>query len=264
MQDEVSMTLHDYLKGYEHNRFRIKIHKSTIIDVNPNFFISEDEFNERMNKGKEHMQYLSDLYNRAINILNDYNKKNQIEYAYQKCKALNEDILTFANLLFKNYNNDKERWYNNIRRNTYFNIYKVINEDFTHVLNYFKTFNFTNDDEYQLVYAHLQWVKDIISLKDGRIATCSNDRTIKVFDPKNDFNSDIIIYQTPEYKYCFIISIAELDNGNLVSFKDINNLVIWSISKNTYECLYISDKLGYDYNNDNYFFNFLLYLGTGS
>ena len=77
-----------------------------------------------------------------------------------------EDILTFAKLLFKNYNNDKERWYNNIRRNTYFNIYKVINEDFTHVLNYFKTFNFTNDDEYQLVYAHLQWVKDIISLKD--------------------------------------------------------------------------------------------------
>lgn len=41
-------------------------------------------------------------------------------------------------------------------------------------------------------------INDLITLKDCRIATCSNDCIIKVFDPKNDFKCDIIILRAPE------------------------------------------------------------------
>ena len=89
-------------------------------------------------------------------------------------------------------------------------------------------------------------INEIITLKDGRIATCSNDCTIKVFDPKTTLILILLFLVPPEnpdgHRYR-IISIAGLDNGNLVSIDYDDKLKIWSITNNCYKCLHTINKV---------------------
>ena len=77
-------------------------------------------------------------------MIDDKNQKEQLEKAYYICEELNESIIYFAELLFENYNNDNKKWYNNIIRNTTFNTNKLIDEDFTHAINFLILFTLSN------------------------------------------------------------------------------------------------------------------------
>ena len=110
----------------------------------------------------------------------------------------------------------------------------------------FNSFHFIKYKEIKTVIAHYVAINDLITLKDCRIATCSNDCIIKVFDPKNDFKCDIIILRAPEnpdgHRYR-VREITQLDNGNLVSISGDGNMKIWSITKNCYKCLHTIDDV---------------------
>ena len=56
-------------------------------------------------------------------------------------------------------------------------------------------------------------VTSLIQLKDKRIASCSEDGTIRIFDPSNDYHCDKLIKINKEG----IKSICELDDGTIVS-----------------------------------------------
>lgn len=89
---------------------------------------------------------------------------------------------------------------------------------------------------------HSNSVYSLILLKDGRFASCSFDSTIKIYNPNNDYHCDITLSSAPSNE--FIISICQLDNGNLVSGSSIQNedwsyssfIKIWSIT--TCKCLF--------------------------
>ena len=63
---------------------------------------------------------------------------------------------------------------------------------------------------------HKSCVYSVIVLKDGQIASCSYDKTIKIFDPKT-------LRCKLNYKkfYDGILSICQLDNGKLVTSSHI-------------------------------------------
>ena len=71
-------------------------------------------------------------------------------------------------------------------------------------------------------------------LSDGRIASSSFARTIKIYNIK-DYHCDISI---EEHKDA-VISIAQLDNGKLVSCSDDKTIQIWTISNFSYQCVHL-------------------------
>ena len=63
------------------------------------------------------------------------------------------------------------------------------------------------------IILHTKSVTSLIQLKDKRIASCSEDGTIRIFDPSNDYHCDKLIKINKEG----IKSICELDDGTIVS-----------------------------------------------
>ena len=58
------------------------------------------------------------------------------------------------------------------------------------------------------ITAHTSSVKSLLLLKDNRVASCSGDGTIRIFNPSNDYHCDQVIKRHSSS----IISICELDN----------------------------------------------------
>ena len=63
------------------------------------------------------------------------------------------------------------------------------------------------------IILHTKSVTSLIQLKDKRIASCSQDGTIRIFDPSNDYHCDEVIKISKDG----IESICELDDGTIVS-----------------------------------------------
>ena len=60
---------------------------------------------------------------------------------------------------------------------------------------------------------HTDNVNSLLRLKDGRVASCSDDKTIKIFEPSNDYHCDQVIKRHNDS----ITSICQLDDGTIVS-----------------------------------------------
>ena len=73
------------------------------------------------------------------------------------------------------------------------------------------------------ITAHSSVVNDIIFLSDKRIATCSEDTTIKIFDLYNNYNCDVTL--TGHTKG--VRSILELNKDILVSVSDDKSIIFW-------------------------------------
>ena len=61
----------------------------------------------------------------------------------------------------------------------------------------------------------------LLRLKDRRVASCSSDKSIRIYDPSNDYHCDQVIER---HSYS-ILSICELDDGTIASCS-WNNLII--------------------------------------
>ena len=57
------------------------------------------------------------------------------------------------------------------------------------------------------------FVKSLLHLRDGKVASCSLDNTIRIYDPSNDYHCDQVIKRHSES----IRSICQLDDGTIVS-----------------------------------------------
>ena len=65
-------------------------------------------------------------------------------------------------------------------------------------------------------------VFSLLHLKDGRVASCSNDNTIRIYDPSNDYHCDQVIKRHS----VGIPSICQLDDGTIVSCSDDRTIMI--------------------------------------
>ena len=70
-----------------------------------------------------------------------------------------------------------------------------------------------NIEQVKTIREHAHCVYSLLHLKDGRVASCSEDKTIRIYDPSNDYHCDQVIKRHSEG----IISICQLDDGTIVS-----------------------------------------------
>lgn len=88
--------------------------------------------------------------------------------------------------------------------------------------------------EVKSIEVHEDSISKILILPDNRIATCSLDTTIKILDPSNDYHCDITLKGHTEW----VTSICLLANGNIVSSSLDGSFKFWSITKDSYKCLF--------------------------
>ena len=79
---------------------------------------------------------------------------------------------------------------------------------------------------------HSSCINSIIRLADNRIATCSSDKSIKIYDSKFKVQINILDNISD------VISMAQIDNGNIVSITNKNVLMQFELSKDSYKQIY--------------------------
>ena len=89
----------------------------------------------------------------------------------------------------------------------------------------------------KIITEHNDFVNNLIVLQDGRFASCSNDKSIKIFN-QITYRCDITI---KGHKYA-IYYITQLINSKLVSCSADKSIKIWVIFELTYQCEYTIDN----------------------
>ena len=85
-----------------------------------------------------------------------------------------------------------------------------------------------------IIKEHLDFVYSLLLLKDKRIASCSEDKTIRIFNPIKNYQCEIII----KGHLNAIYSICQLENSHIVSCSLDNSIRIWSITQYSYRCMF--------------------------
>ena len=70
-----------------------------------------------------------------------------------------------------------------------------------------------NIEQVKTITGYAGSVNSLLHLKDGRVASCSLDNTIRIYDPSNDYHCDQVIKRHSNG----ITSICQLDDGTIVS-----------------------------------------------
>ena len=189
--------------------------------------------NSLINKGYEHIRlYFNELKIIAVNQL--LNQIKELESSYEESYNRNKEMLSLLQILIKNYDGSQEMK-SNIITNSNINIYKcVLNNRINTVIQYYndykiilvKEVNYKEIKEVKTIETHTKAVRGLLLLKDRRIASCSDDGTVKIYDPFNNYACDKNI----KTFYYVVISMCEIDDGTIVAFTDgeiwINKFVI--------------------------------------
>ena len=79
-----------------------------------------------------------------------------------------------------------------------------------------------NIKEVKTFTEHTDNVNSLLRLKDGRVASCSDDKTIRIYDPSNDYHCDQVIKRHNDS----ITSICQLDDGTIVSCSEDRTIML--------------------------------------
>ena len=71
------------------------------------------------------------------------------------------------------------------------------------------------------ITGHIGSVYSLLHLKDGRVTSCSEDKTIRIYDPSNDYHCDQVKRHSE-----VIRSICQLDDGTIVSCSYDDSIMI--------------------------------------
>lgn len=193
----------------------------------PEFEVVKD----RIIDAQHHLStYFKSLKDTIINEL--LHQIDQINSAYETSITNNTNILSLITLLIDNYNGSSIMR-NNIINNSSFHIYNCEDElSFTSIIKFFNEYNIISPREINIdkltcertIAEHSDSVNSLLLLKDGtHIASCSLDKTIKIFDSANSYNCDL----TMEGHTDKVVSICQLDEGNIVSCSDDKSIKIF-------------------------------------
>lgn len=207
--------------------------------------------------------YISDYYNELKDqFLKPLMKKvMQVREAFRASQEKNEEMINFISILLDNYNPNNYYTISNIINNAEFkfDLLKVTDKTTTNELVNFLNTNtiinldelFKKDDissiistgkslikinpnslkEVKRIRKHTGTIYSLCLLKDGRLASCSWDKTINVYD-LSTFTCDFTI----EGHENTVTYVSEFDNGDLISCADDLTLKIWEIKKSSYTC----------------------------
>ena len=94
--------------------------------------------------------------------------------------------------------------------------------------------NKSNFRNIKIINEHISGVHSLLQLFDGRLASCSNDKTIKIYNMKNNYHCDITITGHTE---C-ITYIDQLNDGKLLSCSYDQSIKIWTLFTTSFKCDY--------------------------
>ena len=185
----------------------------------------------RIIDAQQHLStYFKSLKDGIINKL--LQKIAQINSAYETSITTNTNILSLITLLIENYNGSSIMR-NNIINNSSFHIYNCDDElSFTSIIKFFNEYNIISSREFTIdkltcertINEHSASVNSLLLLNDGtHIASCSLDKSIKIFDCANDYNCELTIKGHTDK----IVSICQLDEGNIVSCSNDKSIKIF-------------------------------------
>ena len=166
---------------------------------------------------------------------------NELESSYEESYQRNKTVLSFIQTLIDNYDGTEEIrnsilnnrfeiyqcWNNNSREEfiKYYNEYNIIETIKIENAKNIKTITLEPDGPLGDLSIG---VKSLLLLKDGRIASCSDNNKIMIFDPSNDYHCDQVIERHSKG----ITSICQLDDGTIVSCSNEGSLMIGSYTIN--------------------------------
>lgn len=112
----------------------------------------------------------------------------------------------------------------NIINNSNLNLYECNNStDANIVISYFKNYsiikqkskkiNLNAFKNTKIIKNHTKGVNSLLLLKDNRIASCSSDKTIRIFNPSKNYTCDEILERHRDN----VISLCQLDDGTIIS-----------------------------------------------
>lgn len=205
----------------------------------------KEGYKEIINDMKKYMNYRKELKIQAIDYLQQ--KMNQIEEIYERNHKTNEYLLQLFQILLNSYSPVHPNYYAamNIINNSEFDAKEYdrpINDigalisffNQTHIMkpkkkciNGLKEMTLTQSKK-----VHKDWIGDLLLLKDGRIASCSGDKTIQIYNKNMDLIDMTLFGHEMGVRY-----LSQLDNGLLLSASIDCNIKVWDINKTTHQCI---------------------------
>lgn len=171
-------------------------------------------------EANEHLDnYFTSLKEKQISQLR--HKIDIIQTSYEESYTKNKNILTFLKILIDNYD-DSNELKNTILNNSNIQIYTCDNtKNIKDIIRYYKEYSILEISNSMLddlkcektINDHTLIVNSLIRLRDNRIASCSDDKTIRIYNPSNDFCCEKVITRN-SYD---IKSFCQLENGTFAS-----------------------------------------------
>ena len=190
---------------------------------------------------EEKNSFLKEIENIKIKINNLEDIKNNIIHEINEIIEINKSIIKFSKILLRSYK------YQQNQKNL--NYYIVQNLKSCHLMNSSKEeklnkvflegkkyISFLQDmktihiKNFKILKDHSSTINYLNQLRDGRLVSCSSDKTLKIYD-KFSFNLQLTIDQHLDYVYSF----TELNDGRIISCsKDKTMKVIKLIGEDKY------------------------------
>ena len=179
----------------------------------------------KLEKGNQFLN--SDFNTYKDELINNYLKQiNELKSAYEKSYNRNMNMLLYIQQLINNYDESVE-----MRNCILNNCIKIEqckdNKNINELIKYYNKYNIVEIEsvkieEVKTITDHTGYVNSLLHLKDGRVASCSSDDTIRIYDPSNDYHCDQVIKRHSGG----IQSICQLDDGTIVSCSDDKSIMI--------------------------------------
>ena len=162
--------------------------------------ISTTYITNKVNEGYNHINiYCNELKKDKIN--HYINKINQLEYSYQSFLTVNNDILDIIMIMINSYNNNRYNYYTreniiNIINYKEIKIYKCNNTK--ELINYYNHYNILIEyinyiNNIKTINEHSKDIPSLLLLSDCRLASCSFDKTIKIYNMNDNYHCDITL-----------------------------------------------------------------------
>ena len=184
--------------------------------------------------------YLPSFKKEYLSTIQDKSKQDKFNQIYDKVIKKYTDILSFLQILAKNYREDNYYSAMNLENNTFFNVTKFTGdfESEKDIANYLEQFCL---NKYSNTYIEEKSTKrnPYRCLNDGRIIV-SNNEDVSILDPYNNYHIDFKI-QFEAVTYIF--GMAKLDDGNIAIGVRLDNelgknkIKIYKINKDNAECV---------------------------
>ena len=226
IEDNVSKILNEFKNNYE---------KFFSINNNLMKLVNDLILNYKKLKQENHLTYES-----IKNILNLANFK-QIEFNFGENMNVFEKINDF-NEFSKKYNFCifKSSFDSNYI-NQFFN-----NNNIDVISNSFNDENILLNYEIRKIDAHKNRISSLLILQDKRLCSVSDDKTIKIFNPKKNFLNEITMCLHNNIIY----GIIQIKDGRLLSFSSGRICLIELIGEKNYKCIQTINETNICYNSN--------------